>query len=184
MVHASSRIGRVLSLAVLLHATGSAPGAAQEPAGTGTRVLLRQLYGDVGIELRSGAAGAILIGAAGTNRTVTLSVLARDLLRWTDSATRVLSRVPSPAGKNREGRWQAMLEGPGLEAGAMTMTREVTARDTAISVYFADTEFAGVRAQLSTSEARAFVAALRRAANAVLAPPPRKPAPFSQGARP
>ncbi len=161
-----------LSLAVALLVP--AGGAAQAPDTSPPRVLLRQLYGDVAVELRTAPAGGIRLGAADGTRTIALTVLARDLRRWSDSAVRVLAaRAPR---RTRAGEWRATVEGPGLEAGAMSLTRTIAKKDTTISVFISNSQFEGVKFEVGAAEARAFVAAMRRAAAVVLAPPPaRKP---------
>lgn len=144
-------------------------------------MLLRQLYGNVAVEVRQAPNQAVYLGAADGHQTVALTLLARDLRRWADSATRVLARrVPRVT---RVAEWRATVEGPGLEAGAMTLTRKVDGKDTMISVFIANSQFEGVRLPLTSAEARAFIGAMRRAAATVLAPP-RKPPARGRGPRP
>lgn len=154
-----SRLSTRVVLAVLC------PGSAAVAQGSGES-LVRQMYADVAVEVRRQDAGALLVAAAGAEKTITVRLLARDLRRWADSASRVLSaRRRSRADSVR---WAATVEGPGVEAGSMSLTRAISPPDTTISVLFADTEFETVRASLSSAEARAFVTAMRKAADAAL----------------
>lgn len=171
------RATHVPLLVSLVASLGALPMAAAPLVGQGggrAPVLLRQLYGDVAVEVRQAPNQAVYVGAAGGQRTVALTLLARDLRRWADSATRVLARrVPRAT---RIGEWRATVEGPGLQAGAMTLTRKVDGKNTIISVFIASDQFEGVRLPLTSAEARAFVGAMRRVAATVLAPPRKPPA--------
>ena len=114
--------------------------------------------------------GRHLDRAADANRSV-ITVLARDL--GAGPTTRVLSaRAPR---RGQVARWQAVLEGPGVAAGSMTLARTIAPGDTAIVLLIAGPEFEGVRTPLQMEEARALVAAMRRSAVAVLTP--SRPAP-------
>lgn len=131
-------------------------------------MLVRQMYGDVAIEVLLSNNG-LRIGAADDKRVISIGVMPRDLLRWTDSATRILAargRV-----RDQDLRWRATIEEPGVDGGSMTLTRSMTATDTTISLFISDTQFEGIRTAVEADEARTLVAALRRAANVALNPP-------------
>jgi hypothetical protein len=151
----------------------AAPAAAQT---SGRRALVRQMYGDVALEVLLSAGGAMHVGAADGRRVITIIVLPRDLRRWADSAARVLSargRV-----RDQELRWRAIVEEPGVQGGSMSLNRTMTATDTTISLFIADTNFEGIRTVLDPDEARALVNAMRRAADAALprrGTPPKPP---------
>src|SRR3990172_6211040 len=88
--------------------------AIAQPSGN---VMLRQMYGDMAIEVWRAPDAMLRIGAADARRAVAINVLARDLSRWVDSATRILAL--RSAGRAREARWQAVVEAPGISGGAM-----------------------------------------------------------------
>ncbi|NUQ12862.1 MAG: hypothetical protein HUU26_11165, partial [Gemmatimonadaceae bacterium] len=64
----------------------SAAGAAQSPE----RSLLRQLVGDVAVEVRTRTPGALVLGATDGRTSLVINLLATDVRRWADSATRIL----------------------------------------------------------------------------------------------
>lgn len=131
-------------------------GASAQPA---AQVLVRQLVGDLAVEVRTADAGALRIGAADANRSVTLVALPTDLRRWADSSTKILAaRAP---GRGRTAQWGSVVAGPGVAAGSMSLSRSFPG-DT-IVLLITNTEFEAVRSRLSIDEARGFVAAIRRA---------------------
>lgn len=165
-----TRLSRaVLATQMALLASGFGPSHAA--AQGGGRSFLRQIYGNVAVDVRSAPANALRIGVADDERSLTITVLARDLRRWADSASRVLSA--RSASRDDTTRFQAMVEGPGVRAGSMTLSRTISPKDTVISFFVADAEFQTVRTVVSAEEARTLVGAMRRAAAAMLAPPRR-----------
>lgn len=146
-------------------------GSSLAEAQTGGRSFLRQIYGELAVEVRSTSANSLRIGVADGRTSLTITVLARDLRRWADSASRVLAA--RRAGRDDTTRFQAMVEGPGVSAGSMTLSRTITATDTVVSFFVADAEFQTLRTVVDDAEARTLVAAMRRAANAMLSPPRR-----------
>lgn len=141
------------------------------PAQATGQVLVRQLVGDLAVDVRAGDPGVLRIGAADANRSVALTVLATDLRRWADSANRVLAaRAP---GRGRTARWESVVAGPGVTAGSMSLARSFPG-DTLI-LLITNAEFEAVRSRLSIEEARGFVGALRRAS---------APRPPGRGGRP
>jgi hypothetical protein len=160
----------------LLAGAGLSLWSSAAPGQAGERVLLRQLYGDLALEVRAGAQGAMRIGAADGQRSIAVSVIARDLKLWADSATKLLAA--RPPGRGKSAQWEAVVAGPGVAAGSMALARNITPADTSIALLVTDPQFVGVRTVLTMPEARSLVAAIRRAANAALAPPrPAKPPP-------
>lgn len=156
----------VLSVALMfVSSLWSSIARAQE----GQRALLRQLYGDVAVEVRDISGGAMRFAFTDGDKTIALTLLARDVRRWADSATRVLAA--RRRARDSTARWQARVEGPGVEAGAISLSRTLTRTDTTIAIFAADAQFESVRAVVTAEEARALVGALRRAANAILNPP-------------
>jgi hypothetical protein len=142
---------------------------AAQPSG---QVLLRQLHGDLAFVVRRGESQSLLLGVGDSNRSIAVSVLARDLRRWADSATRILAaRAPR---RGQSVTWNAAVTGPGVVAGSMALTRTVAPGDTSIALMVTDTGFVAVRTTLTLVEARALVGAMRRAATTVLTPA-RKP---------
>jgi hypothetical protein len=128
--------------------------------------------------------GSVNLGAADSRTSVVVTLMSTDLRRWSDSATRVLA-VPSPR-RGQSAKWNAVVEGPGVVAGSMALTRSVAPGDTSLVLLVTDTAFRAVRTTLTMAEARALTAAMKRAALASLptrvpppppakAPPPTKP---------
>jgi hypothetical protein len=144
---------------------------AQSPA----RPLLRQLYGDLAFDIRTAEAGggAIILGVADGKRSITVTVLAPDLRRWSDSLTKVLAARPPRRGQSA--RWDVTVAGPGLAAGTMALSRSVAPGDTSIALLVTDTDFMAVRTDLTLAEARALASAMKRAAALALAPPGKPP---------
>lgn len=148
------------------------------------RSLLRQLYGDLAFEVRTRGDGALTLGVADSRTSVVVTMMATDLRRWSDSATRVLAARPR---RGEPARWEAAVAGPGVVAGSMSLARSITGADTAIVLLVTDTSFHAVRTSLTGGEAKALAAAMKRAANASLptraapvpkaksVPPPKKP---------
>jgi len=133
----------------------------------------RLLFGELAFEIRTTSDLMVRVGAADHARTITLLFLARDVKRWSDSASRLLaagSRRPSSA----DAKWTATLDEPGIEAGALTLTKTRAAKEERWSLYVADRDFEGVRADIERDEVRALIGQLRRAAASVL-PQPKKP---------
>ena len=187
-------IPRASTLAVfaILAASLWSPGAtavAQAPE----RSVLRQLYGDLAFEVRTKGQGSVLMGVADARTSLAFTLLAIDLRKWSDSASRVLAARPPRKGGYV--KWEAVVAGPGTAAGSMSLARTINPTDTSIILLVTDTAFRGVRTALSMDEARALTAAMKRAAMASLpttvppmtkAPPatkapPKKPPPPSKG---
>lgn len=144
---------------------------AQSPA----RTLLRQLYGELAFDVRTAEAGggAIILGVADEKRSITVTLLAQDLRRWSDSLTKVLAaRLPR---RGQAATWNVTVAGPGLAAGTMALTRTVAPGDTSIALLVTDQDFLAVRTDLTLAEARSMAAAMRRAAALALAPPGKPP---------
>jgi hypothetical protein len=155
---------------VILSAAASlwSPSAAAQ---TPDAALLRQLYGELAFDVRAGDAGALRIGVADSSRSITLTLLAADLRKWADSATRILRA--RPARRGQAASWDAVVRGPGLAAGSIALTRSVSAKDTVIALLVTNDEFVAVRTNLTAAESSALAGAMKRAATTVLAP--RKP---------
>ena len=157
------------------------------------RSVLRQLYGDLAFEVRTKGQGSVLMGVADARTSLAFTLLAIDLRKWSDSASRVLAARPPRKGGYV--KWEAVVAGPGTAAGSMSLARTINPTDTSIILLVTDTAFRGVRTALSMDEARALTAAMKRAAMASLpttvppmtkAPPatkapPKKPPPPSKG---
>lgn len=162
---------------------GTAHAQAPEQVSTKTpeRSLLRQLYGNLAFELRTKGQGSILMGVADDRTSLAFSLLAVDLRRWSDSASRVLAaRLPK---KGTYVRWEAVVAGPGTAAGSMSLARMINPTDTTIILLVTDTAFRAVRTPLSMEEARALTAAMKRAAMASLpttVPPMQKAPPATK----
>lgn len=152
--------------------------AADAAGQTGERSLLRQLYGDLAFEVRTRGQGSLTIGVADSRTSLVLTFMATDLRRWSDSASRVLAaRAPRRA---EPAKWEAVVAGPGVVAGSMSLARSIAGTDTTIVLLVTDTSFHAVRTVLTAPEARALTAAMKRAANASLPtkpPPPPKATP-------
>jgi hypothetical protein len=153
---------------ILFSLTLAAVAPAKAGGQTPRRALLRQMYGDVAIEVWQVTANALHIGAADARRVLSISVVPRDLRRWTDSAGRILTARAQR--REVESRWRAIVEEPGVQGGSMSLLRTINGADTTISLFIADGQFEGVRTPLDPDEARALVSAMRRAADAALAP--------------
>jgi hypothetical protein len=175
---AVSFIPRALILALLVSLWSRGAAVAQAPE----RSVLRQLYGDVALEVRTRGQGSVRMGAADDRTSLAFTLLAIDLRRWSDSASRVLAAKPPKKGTYV--RWEAVVAGPGVAAGSMSLARMINPSDTSIILLVTDTAFRGVRTRLSIDEARALTAAMKRAALASLpttvppmtkAPPATKP---------
>lgn len=162
-------------------------------AQTGERSVLRQLYGDLAFEVRTKGQGSVMVGVADARSSLVFTLLSLDLRRWSDSAIRVLAARPPRRGKTA--KWEAVVAGPGVTAGSMSLARTITPGDTTIILFVTDTAFRGMRTELSMEEARALAVAMKRAANASLptraaplpkarppaaTPPPKKPPPKSR----
>lgn len=153
-------------------------------AQAGTRSVLRQLYGDLAFEGRTQGQGSLTLGVADSRTSLVVTFMATDLRRWSDSATRVLAARPR---RGATATWEAVVSGPGVTAGSMSLARSISPTETTIVLLVTDTSFRAVRSVLSASEAGALAAALKRAANASLptraaplpratpAPPAKKP---------
>jgi hypothetical protein len=144
------------------------------PAQSSGSTLLRQLYGDVAIEVQRSDASTLRIAAADSSRSVIVTVNASDVLHWADSAKRVLTGPVRPT--QRRGRLQAVLEEPGTSSGSIVLSRSIEGADTVIALLVVDGDFEQIHGRLDAENAAAFVAALRRAASRLLgATRPRKP---------
>lgn len=133
------------------------------------RPLLRQLYGDLAVEVRSKGTGALLVGVADSRLSVVVTVMATDVRRWADSVTRSLA-APLPR-RGQSTKWDVSVTGPGAAGGSMALSRRVAPGDTALVLLVTDASFQGVRSALSVEEARSLAGAMKRAAVAALAPP-------------
>ena len=146
-------------------------------AQTGVRSVLRQLYGDLAFEARTQGQGSLTVGVADSRTSLVVTFMATDLRRWSDSAARVLAARPSRRGASAT--WEAVVAGPGVTAGSMSLARSISPTDTTIVLLVTDTAFRAVRTVLSATDANALAAAMKRAANASLpartAPPAKKP---------
>jgi hypothetical protein len=172
-------IPRVSALAFLALSLWSPPATAGAQASE--RSVLRQLYGDLAFEVRTKGQGSVLLGVADARISLAFTILAIDLRRWSDSATRVLA-AKAPA-KGRSVKWEAVVAGPGVTAGSMALARSISPGDTSITLLVTDTAFQGVRTSLTMDEARALASAMKRAALASLptkVPPMKAPAPATK----
>lgn len=160
---AVNSVPRIPALVVLALSLWSLPPTAA--AQSGQRSVLRQLYGDLAFEVRTRGQGALTLGVADSRTTVVINLMATDVRRWADSATRVLAARPR---RGQTVKWEAVVAGPGVAAGSMALARTVSPGDTAIVLLVTDTAFRAVRTPLSMEEARALAAAMKRAANASL----------------
>jgi hypothetical protein len=111
-------------------------------AQTGERSLLRQLYGDLAFEVRTKGQGSVNVGVADARTSLVFTLLAIDLRRWSDSATRVLAARPPRRGSIV--KWEAVVEGPGVTAGSMSLARTIAPGDTSIILLVTDTAFRGM----------------------------------------
>jgi hypothetical protein len=141
-------------------------------ARAGQRSLLSQLYGDLALEARTRGQGSLTIGVADARASLVITVMATDLRRWSDSATRILAARTARRGASA--RWDASVAGPGVVAGSMSLSRTIEAGDTTIVLLVTDTAFKAVRTELTADEARSLAAALKRAAMASM---PSRPTP-------
>jgi hypothetical protein len=152
--------------------------AAEAGAQTGERSLLRQLYGDLALEVRTRGQGSMTVGVDDGRTSLVFSLMATDVRRWSDSAAKVL--VARARRRGEPAKWEAVVAGPGVAAGSMSLARSISGADTTIVLLVTDTAFIAVRTALSPWEARALTAAMKRAANASLptraAPLPKSPA--------
>lgn len=156
------------------------------------RSLLRQLYGDLAFEVRTRGDGVLTLGVADSRTSLVVTMMATDLRRWSDSATRILAARPR---RGQPAQWEAAVAGPGVVAGSMSLARSIAGPDTTIVLLVTDTSFHAVRTTLSAAEAKALAAAMKRAATASLptraaplpkanaAPPPKKPPAADQSPR-
>jgi hypothetical protein len=133
----------------------------------------RLLFGEVAFEIRTTSDLMVRVGAADRARTITLLFLARDVKRWSDSASRLLTAGPRRASLGAV-KSTATLDEPGIESGALTLTRTREGKEERWSLYVADRDFEGVRASIERDDVRALIGQLRRAAASVL-PQPKKP---------
>lgn len=149
------RLAILVSALSLWSASAPAQGQGDQP------VLLRQLAGDLAIDARVIGPGALRIGAADESRAIVLTVLQTDLRRWADSAARILRARPPRRGQSA--RWEAVVAGPGVAAGSMSIARSIAPGDTSLVLLITNTEFEAVRTTLSMAEANGVVGAMRRA---------------------
>lgn len=173
-VDLNSRVSAVVLAALSLWPASAAT------AQTGQRSLLRQLYGDLAIEARTRGQGSLTVGAADARTSLAITLMATDLRRWSDSATRILSARPRRRADTT--KWEASVTGPGVVAGSLSLSRTIDGSDTTIILLVTDTAFMAVRTKLRASEARSFAAAMKRAASASL-PTRVRPPPDAMGLR-
>jgi len=125
------------------------------------------------------------MGVADDRTSLAFTLLAVDLRRWSDSASRVLAaKLPK---KGTYIRWEAVVAGPGVSSASMSLARMVNPTDTSIVLLVTDTAFRGVRTVLSMDEAKALTGAMKRAALASLpttVPPMKQAAPATKATPP
>lgn len=146
-------------------------------AQTPERSVMRQLYGDLAFEVRTKGQGTMLVGVADSRTTLVINFMSLDMRRWSDSATRMLAaRAPR---RGQAANWEAVVAGPGVTSGSMSLAYAIAPGDTTITLLVTDTAFRGVRTRLTMTEAKALASAMKRAANASLPTtvPPMKAAP-------
>lgn len=173
-IRGSSRLPLVLLVSVGTAVV--APGASgQEITPPPARVLARLLVGEVALEFRTGAAGALAIGAAGDSSAVSIDVLGTDARRWADSAARLLLPVRRRPARGAPPviRHRALLEEPGVGGGALDLVRTDSGGRSSYSLFVGDAALESVRYPLTADEARTVVRVVRRAALEVI---PRRPA--------
>ena len=146
-------------------------------AQSGERSMLRQLYGDLALEVRTRGQGSMMLGVADSRTSLVVTFMSLDVRRWSDSATKMLAA--RPPGRGKSAQWEAVVAGPGTVAGSMSMAYSIAPGDTGVTLLVTDTAFRGVRTKLTMAEAKALAAALKRAAMASLptSVPPMKAAP-------
>ncbi len=173
--HVSSGILPLVTLASVIPSLAAALSlcSPQQVPQSPERLLLRQLYGDLAVEVRTKVPGTLILAAADARSSLVLTLLATDARRWADSAARILA-APAP-GRGRSATWEAEVAGPGVSAGSISLSRRVAPGDTAIVLLVTDASFQGVRTELTMENARALTQAMRRAAAASVARPPRQP---------
>lgn len=173
-VGTSARTCRVTSVvnfvprSIVLVAALSLWSAPEALAQTGQRSLLSQLYGDLAFEARTRGQGSLTLGVADARTSVVITLMATDLRRWSDSATKILAARVRRRGETA--RWDASVAGPGVVAGSMSLSRTITPTDTTIVLLVTDTSFRAVRTELQPSEAVSLAAAMKRAAASSMPP--------------
>lgn len=183
------RLARALAIAASGIALSTA--GAQDSTAAASPVV-RTLIGDLALMMRRDASGTLDIGAAGAARTLTLSVRASDALRWSDSASRLLVRPrtrrrrPAPPNDSVQiaQRARAVLEEPGVGAGAFVLTRLDSAGARSFQLFIDDAELSPLRQPLELSEATTLVRLMRKAATRPKAAKVRKPKPAPRSAKP
>lgn len=158
---------------------GAAPNAfGQERSSTVTRALI----GEIALELRSTGNGSLLIGVSGPTKTVALDVRATDVVRWADSAARLVpvrraAVVRKPLATSASVVLaRALLEEPGVGAGSLILIRTDSAGARTWMLFASDAEFDGVRQPLESEEVVTTIRLMRRAAMAA-APAPKSKSP-------
>jgi hypothetical protein len=132
------------------------------------------LYGDLAVEVRTSSPGALTMAVADGRLSLVVNLMAQDVTRWSDSASKILAARPPRRGTTAT--WEAVVAGPGVSAGSMSLARQIAPGDTVLVLLVTDASFQGVRSTLTMVDARALVAAMKRAAAASLRPavPPAK----------
>ena len=157
-----------------LHAQSATPPT--QPAAAATKSpkrvsIAKSVIGDAGMIVNARDDGFIEIAAAGPSKTVLLQLRTMAARAWVDSTARMLkARVRR---SNTPRTYRSDIEEHGT-AGAMALSRKVTAGESEYSLFFSDDPLGGFTVPIEKSEADVFVAQVRRAVttSAKLAEPP------------
>jgi hypothetical protein len=147
-----------LALSVCL---GASPVAAQSDS----HAVVRTMLGDAAIIMSARTDGKVEIAAAGEKNTVQVTVPGSEARQWADSTTKVLrSGLRGQLGALVSYRTE--LEEPGVTGTGVIFTRRIEKGESNYSIYFADEKFSGFTATITADEARIFVNAVRKTADA------------------
>ena len=145
---------------------GPAHGQRDEPT------IARTMVSDLAVEVRLTDDSRLRVGAGDGDHAITLTVMPKDARRWVDAVTRLAALRRRKALPDTQ--WSVALEEPGIEAGALTVTRRWRSGESSWSLLLASKDFEQIRRPLELDEVRALAAAVRRGGDE-LAPPEAKP---------
>lgn len=160
------------ALHVLLATAAMSAPVRRAPAQTADSTLARLFVGGDALEIVLLDDRRLRVAVADSARTLILTVLPRDVRRWSDSVSRIL--VTRRRVRRFPQQWSATLSEPGIEAGSMTMTRRDSDAGSTWSLFVSDSRFMQTRVILDAGEAKAIRSAFRRAADVAAPPPPRR----------
>jgi hypothetical protein len=165
---------RAMRHVAVLAAAVAAP--SEVPAQSEKLTIAKLAIGDGVVIVNARRGGRVEVGAGARGHTVELALEAHAARQWADSTATILARQARTR-RGKEVLYRSSVEEPGTSGAGMSFTRRVRGKRSVYRLFFADRQFGGFSIDVSRTETRALINALRKAAAVARRPRPKLPRP-------